>query len=443
MTILYLLLSIIAFWFHFTRKKSKFLFVYIFTITEGFYFLPSSDNIKYIAGFVPAMIVVIESFKNRNYISYSKDKIAGWILAMLIFELLHMFVTVWVGAETMIDSFKVFSKELYLLGYFIYRQYSIKDLEILKKPIFICCLLAAIAYYLQFLGMNILYGRVDESINFNGLRRYMNVPAFTLWILCYLFYGKVDSFNRKIFLVLFIPLIILPMARGQIVAFTIANLIMLCFVIRQKGGIVKGLLLITIVFLVSLPLLESRFLGGNSRVGFVEELHNIRAMNSSEDFDGTTFDTFGFRIALARERFEYMMNHPTTFLYGVGSIYELSPYNHFNFRIGSGLIEKDGLLTIMQIETTDISFVTHFFRYGLLYMCFIISFIVISLKRMYKLTSVSIFFIIGFVILSKDVLQCLSSAPFMDYRVTRMFTLLLLSALAYNTQKRMNQIHME
>ena len=299
----------------------------------------------------------------------------------------------------------------------------------MKKPIIWFSIIGAIAYYLQFVGISLITGRVDIDAFGTDMNRYMNVPPFSYIVLIFLFYSGENIPQRYLLFIMFVPMIFLPLSRGFILAFIAANAIYLIVIKKDWDTIGKFILPTFIIVLLFLPLLVDRFSGSHASMGFVSEIQMIHNLSSSEQYNMGDGDTFLFRYALFMERLEYLIDNPKVLFLGIGSIYESENLTSvFNFRIGSAAVNYGEFAYSRQIETTDLSFISHWIRYGIMYMVFVISFIFLSIKR-YLNHSNSIYGVLGLVIIVSDVLQCFVSAPFIDLRINRMFPLLLFAAV--------------
>ena len=73
--------------------------------------------------------------------------------------------------------------------------------------------------------------------------------------------------------------------------------------------------------------------------------------------------TFAFRISMILERVFYLISNPVCLPFGVGAIAEDSPYNQFNFFIGT---EQENLkYGFAQIDSVDVVWSSVVLRYGL------------------------------------------------------------------------------
>lgn len=411
------------------KKYGVFFVLLIVLLSNFFYFLPIANKgtSRMYLHLMILVIAVIESVRDVSFFSVKEDSIGKSILLILAFYLFHSILTVVLALDSFGHSFYVFCKELYLLSYFLFRRISLEAIDNKLKILFSLIVIQTLAYYLQFLGIDLLYGSFKEGF-LNGLTRYTNVPQLGGFVLLYFLLAKHRIDNRLLWILFFTPVIILPMVRGYIIAFSLAVIVV--FYINKDYNLIKKFMVFGgFVLLLFSPILVDRF-KGNTDSGFINEMEIVCNMKNSSDFNYGESDTFSFRIALLFERLEYMKAHAYTFLTGVGSLYEtcdLVP--KFGFLIGSSSPDANGILYHRQVETTDISFITHFFRYGVTYLLFISFFIYRTTKVLYRNRNENILFAVTFVIMIQSLVQCLSSVPFYDFSLNRMFPFLLILGL--------------
>lgn len=412
------------------RKYGLFILCLISLLSDFFYFIeiPNHHALRFYINMMVLFLIVVETIRNKRFLSIKDDKIGKAILLVTVYYLLHAVVTVSIGIETMGNAFKVFGAEAYLMSYFLFRRISFEKIDGIKHILFTITIIGAIAYYLQFAGVNLIAGESSEDMA-TGASRYPNFPQLSYITILYLLFRKGAVPNRGFWLAFLVPLVILPMTRGFMVAFSLAICIVL-FLNKDFKKLARYALPAAILLVIFGSLISARFEGRSGTGGFVNEVTNALSLRSSSDFSWANSDTFVFRIAIALERIEYISSHPSVILTGVGSIYESGEtVNRFNFSIGSGGVDSNDRYYSRQLDTTDISFITHFLRFGVAYLVFIFTFLVCAYKRFYKYRNVNIYSMIALVLLIENIIQCLSSAPFYDFGIQRMFPLLLVTGM--------------
>lgn len=425
------LVFILTLYWYIRKKYSLFIWGLTLLLTNIYYFVPSSPIFNYLATAVVLIICTLELlFYNHNFLYRKNDKIGNVILLLLLLFLLNCIITIILKRETTISALKVLYNSLFFFSYFIFRKLDLKHWNASLKYILPCSIIGGIFYYLQFFGIHILSGIVNEGEFGQVTHRYMNYPAFTYLFLFYYVFANVKY--KYILLFFFIPFIVLPMSRGSMLGFVITVFIFLYL----KGKLTRSLFKIAIpiffAILIFLPVIKERFVGKNNKVSFGDEITNILTWKSYTDYNGSESDTYAFRIALMWERFDYMFKHPLTILLGNGSVYENSKActSLFDFYIGSWSVDKDGNDFIRQIESTDVAFITHFFRYGILYIVLMVLYLKFCFKRFNAIQNIWADVALLFLLFS--IIKCTASSPFYDFAIHRMFPLLLFSGILYN-----------
>lgn len=425
-----ILVLILCLYWYVQKKYSLFIWGLSILLSNLYYFLPSNPIFNYAATALVVIICGMELLRDRNFFYYKNDKIAKVVFLLVSLFTINSIITIIFGLETAVSALKVLYNNLFFISYFIFRKIEVKDWERSLRYILPCSVIGGLFYYLQFVGINVLSGIVQEDAFGNVSHRYMNFPSFTYMFLFYFLFANIK--HKYILLAFFIPFIILPMSRGAMLGFILA---VFCFLYIKKKltkSLLKIAVPIVIAFFIFQPLIENRFVGESNKVSFGDEIANILTWKSYTDFNSMDSDTYSFRIALIWERLDYMFSHPQTILLGIGSINENTDAcrSRFNFQIGSWHIdEKEGNF-IGQINSTDVAFMTHFFRYGILYLIFIFQFIFFSYKRFNGVSN--IWADVALLYLLFSLIRCTASSPFYDFGINRMFPLLLFSGLLYS-----------
>lgn len=425
------LVFILSIFWYINKKYSLFIWGLTLLLTNIYYFVPSDSIFDYLSTALILVSCALEIISgNHKFFSYKNDKIAKIILLLLLLFSLNCIITIIIKRETTVSALKVLYNNLFIIAYFIFRKFELKHWDNSLKYILPCSIIGGIFYYLQFLGIHVLSGIISENEFGQVAHRYMNYPAFTYLFLFYFLFAKVQY--KYILLLFFIPFIILPMSRGAMLSFVITIFIFLYLKGKLTKSIIKIAIPIMLTILIFYPMIKERFVGKNNKVSFGDEITNILSWKSYSDYDTSNSDTYAFRIAIIWERLDYMLDHPQTILLGNGSVYEHTKActSLFNFYIGSASLDKDGELFVRQIETTDIVFITHFFRYGIFYIIFIIQYLKLCFRRFNK--TQNIWADVALLFLLFSIIRCTASSPFYDFGIQRMFPLLLFSGILYH-----------
>lgn len=195
----------------------------------------------------------------------------------------------------------------------------------------------------------------------------------------------------------------------------------------------KKKLLSTIIIIGSLavllsPILISRFSAKGQSFG--EEVRSgLNVDNMNTGYTGS----FSVRTFMIVERMDYLMEHPVNLVFGLGSLHESSPLvkKKFDFKLGTHTEEPDGTMSIRQIYTSDVAFLTHILRYGVIGLGLLL-FLFKCLYRMYKPPkdakgNINIYGDLGYAFLTYCILRCLSGDEFYDTTYMFLFLMYILS----------------
>lgn len=413
------------------KKIDNWLFSLAFMYTQAFLFLPSPVFVKfYDYAFLSNVIVFFIQIKTRSFsVSLKKDKVAVAILILVFYATLRGFFSVLFGEESFSFALKTVRKEWFLLIYFVLANLQKESLGTFVKKVTPIVVIGAIFYFLQFIGVVGVLQKFDPSVLHEGhlIPRIRNIPYFTTLVFFFLIGLRVKNTNQKFLILLTVLLFLFHQSRGNILAIICAALYSLAY----KGGITQGLKKLMVIFVCCLPLFPilSSVYGTKKaeRLSFFEEIETgvniIRGQFSPSNIEAN--NTFIFRMLVLRERIEYLSLTPKTILFGVGAIHEESPYNRFNFVLGSASSSSEDSFK-QQIDTTDVAFLTSVFRYGLVYLFFIVVLLCKIWKRFASNITNSDTAFVGMCILLKFLLRAPVAAFMMV--TPNVFLLLLLSA---------------
>ena len=233
--------------------------------------------------------------------------------------------------------------------------------------------------------IHIVSGQADFTSSIAG-RSYISIrlghiPDTAVMLFAYLFFKENKKMKDWMFFAIIASSIVLGNVRGLFLSIIVTTAF---FIIKQ--GKIKYLLL----GLLIIPVMWTTFQNNSQKNDSITELlvtydkiqsGRIGAIDISEG-------NFEFRLVLVMERVEYLCKDTFRFIFGVGTIEEQSPNNRLSFYIGSGNLDSDGNYYRQQIETTDVAFITHFLRYGFVFMVIFSCFIVSVYKTAFKNKSV-------------------------------------------------------
>nr|WP_320118761.1 hypothetical protein [uncultured Marinifilum sp.] len=436
--LLFIVLAIIGVFSYLSKTYSRFIVILFLILSSGFGFIPSPllklHDISFVMCFGSA---IFASFSSKTIFTAKNDIVAKIIYALLGWYTLVAALTIILGNETILFTLKIWRLELFYLTYFTFRQIPRNSLEKAFKPLLILTVISGIFYLLQFVGITgFLNENVDENIG-QAIKfsRFRNASNLSLVFLYYLIYTKKNIELRYVYLLILSAVIVFQLSRGLIVS--IVGSILLYQIVRgQISKLIRVSLLGSLLFLLFLPVIQYRFAsqeGTSEDVGFIGGIKNGLSMLGTEDFDKDDIDgTFTFRIALALERWNFLKENTQYLWTGVGSIHEESPNNKFIFDIGT--YNERYEYGKGMINTTDISYVSHVFRYGLVYLIIFLLFLYYSIRRLYSCKN-NIFALVGFLVLTQMIIQSLGSDRFSRFILMAMPLLLIAQTAKINGKK--------
>jgi hypothetical protein len=430
-TILHVIVAVYGTVSFIKKEYVRFIIAILFVLLSGFGFLTSPLlKTQDIAMIMCLICGISELAKGENIFGFLNDPIAKIIYVLLGYYTIVALFTVVLGRETLLNAIKIWRLELFYVSYFIFRRIPLQFTEKAFKIILRISALAGIFYLLQFIGITgILVGDIERALAEGGkIIRFRNIPALTVFFFFYLFYINEKITFRYLYLMLFGSILILFQSRGEIIAVTI-TFIVYQITIKQTKKLIQIGLLLSIIGVMFYPVLQYRFVskqGSGQNVGFIQGIEQGLTIASRSTQTNNITNTFVLRMALVTERINFLRKHSKYLLMGVGTIHEDSPNNRFNFMINSDRINERGQLIHQQIDTSDIAFLAHTFRYGLIYLILYFILIYQMFKRLFQGRKLSIVSVAGYLLLFKMTLQALGSDQYSTF--AQMAVLLLILA---------------
>lgn len=296
--------------------------------------------------------------------------------------------TIFLGIETVIYSLMVLRLELYLLIFFVFRSIPFKDVESAFEKIFYLSVIGGIFYYLQFVGVSgILQHNSDISMGIYS--RLNNIPIYTDIMIYYLLITNQKIKYKYLYLLFFVSMVILSQNRGQLLTVCLCTIFIL-FYKRQTKRIFAVLSISAVAVYFFLPVILYRFSSeGSTGEGIVEEMGTAyeifiknRNLNYGEGASVIYSEGTGiYRTLLIKEKFDYMFQRPLNLFCGIGSIHEMSQ-SCIKLPFVMGNLWENG--KIKKIDTSDVAFLSHFVRYGMIYLILFLTFIKASLTSLWS-----------------------------------------------------------
>ncbi len=421
---------------YFKKKYAAFLLSLIIVLTRGFGLIHVDMVISGLDAFLLVFLVCAlkELAMDKSFFTIRDDWVATLIVVLLVYAFVIFCYSFLMDREGLAYGFKVFRLEFYFFAYFLFRKIPFEEVTKMFKWLIGISIVLGVLYYLQYVGIvGVL--EVDEKY-YRGMyksgRNFNNTPVFSSLILLYLLFKKNKSVATYMLIIFFSGLLILPQSRGEIIAVLVAVALFFVmsgyFVRMFKVGIV-----VLIVGALFYSVLNERVKETEVKAGltFTQEIKRGMKLIVNRDFKHVNDEgNFIFRMSILSERVVYLSKDMNRFWFGVGTIHEDSPANNFQFFLGS---PKKGKMQI--IDTDDVAFLSHVFRYGFMYLILMLSLIGVMLKRLFVNRERDILVLVAFVFLLKNCVHAMGSDRFSD--LIHVFIPLLFVAQLYHHDKRL------
>ncbi len=441
MFVLYFLLAILSIIAFKKHKDTHFIVLIGAMISGGFGFLPEPAPFK--ISDIILLVIVGCLFLRKHLVTTKNDKIGRTILILLGYYTFVTVVTIVLQRESIVYSLMVLRLDFYLLLYFLFRKMNGNNVSRAFTILRVCSIVTGVFFYLQFVGVTgFLNSKAVEDISASeGYARLANIPMLCTVMFFYsLLYDKGRA--RILYSVFFGGMIILAQGRGLLIS-SVVSILIFMMMKRQLKKSLKVLFTFLIVGLLAFPVISYRFSDSGSTSSVSSDIETAIDVVSNANvnlYDNSVIyssGTFTFRLLMAKERIEYLCKSPLTFFFGVGSLHGNSPsMNQFNFKICTEFF-KDNHLERQQVDTNDISFVTHLVKFGFIYLIIYFYLILLIFKRL-KSHNDYLSNICLLLMLCK-LIQCLGSDVFTE--LGHMFFVLLIIAMDFNinTKKIQNE----
>lgn len=438
--LIFFIITISCIFFYIKRQHTNF-FIALFLLFSKCLLLiaPGSIKIEDFGLLICIVLLFHEYTHDKNFFNTKNDSIGKIIKILIYYYFLCAILSSIRGKESLLYSLMIVRFDLFYLSYFIFKKIPLENIFTAFKKILYLNIWGGILYYLQFIGLTgILLGSDSNDGISSGITRYSNAPFLSLPIFLYLITTKEKVKYKLLLIIFYCGLFILPMSRGVLIA-TIA-VCSIYFILKKKIKI-KYAIFFCFVFLLFKPIISYRFSSeGSTGTGTLQEIKNATSYFLEKDF--TNYNslaiindegTFTFRILLVAERLNYLIHSPTSLILGEGTIHESSnSVKNYNFNVGTVIKNDDDTLHMQQIDTNDISFISHIFRYGLIYLVLYSIFLYLSLKKLTK--GEDELFIVALLFLSIKIVQSLGTDGFSTF--SGMFFIL---AILAHSPKQINE----
>lgn len=382
---IYLIIVCITCHYYNIRKYTEFIVSSFAICSNVFGILPDPEPLKITDLF---LLIIFFCFV-RNRFKFKNDKIGKILLIIFLYELVIGCISIVTGAESLKYSIMVLRFETYYFIYFIFKTIPYKFIQKSFRILYIATIITGIFYYLQFVGITGIL-QINTDANSEAIyNRISNKPILTSIMFFYTVFYRGKIKYRWIMALFFCGMIILSQNRGEIIAILFSILITVMFF--GYSNLIKKLIIPGLLFsILFVPVITYRFSSqGSVGTGATSEIFtsmDILANNTAMNF-GSRNDviynegTAVYRALVAKERIDYIAQSTFYTLFGIGTIHENSNNGRsLNFFYGN----DNGNDDIYNIDTTDIAFLSHVFRYGLIYLFLYFIFIYFSFKSLWK-----------------------------------------------------------
>jgi O-antigen ligase len=294
-----------------------------------------------------------------------KGRIAKSIFLFLGFVLVCVFVNgfLWdISWDEIIRTSRYF---FIILSYFLFVKLPVHTINKIFRVLFVIILMQSVLFILQILlGRVLLTGYIGELVYMEeiGFKRFRNlIPLLPYFVFYALFKNPYKRAKKSISICLTILGLLLSMFRGMVISLSLTALFG-SYLYSGRKGIVKTIVIALICLMPFTGILLARFETSNT-------INDVKLVLSGSDVyknysvsDNATRDaTLLFRFAHFHERLLYVLEKPSSMLFGVGLMTEDSQTTQkLNFQIG--LKNNYG---ITQLDTGDIAWSSLIVRFGI------------------------------------------------------------------------------
>lgn len=367
LNIIFAVISIVSF---LKGKNVYFLFFSLLLVFNGFGVLGEDSGYFSIDLMIVSTIIILilQCINGKRVLDVRNDKVGKIIIFILIYEAIRSLCSPLLGEETLSYSLKVYRRDLIFLFYFLYRQVPFAAYAKFLKVSLPLLMVAGVVF------IDSVFTHLLTSNEFFYRTAMMGIA---LPIITSLFWD-VKNVKFRILIILFWILVLFATeARGYFVA-AIASFSFYYIFVNRKFRLIIPLVVFVIVSTTALSYMDSNKQSSVESNSLAEELATARSLDSYSDFSG---GSFALRVALTFERADYLFNHPQKLLFGVGAIHEDSPNNRFSFYVGSFKTDSYDYRSKQMIDTEDVAFVSHWFRFGSVYLVLIFALIISVIRR--------------------------------------------------------------
>ncbi len=356
------------------KKYVAFLLAASFLAFNGFGFLGRSLERTSLDAYI-FMCVSILFYQLITQRRGVKHVIGTSIIYLLVWISIRAFFSVLLGEEGFVYSIKVLRTDFFLVSFFVFAQIKDKDILMFLKYLNIIFIVVG-----TFFLINVMQWLITGRSSIQGQMGYNTVLGLAAPMLIYhflMYRTNKTTFAQFLLVLLYILFVASSFSRGIIIAVAVAIAFYFVFILKTRRAVFFVVVLIPL-FLFLFSFIDRNKSERVSEMTTLEEIQYATSLNSYSDFE---FGSFGLRLSMVWERASYLNKHPGNLIFGVGAIHEDSPNNYFNFVVGSHKT-IDGIRKKQMIDTTDVAVLSHWFRYGSIWLLLFVHFIFVSFKEL-------------------------------------------------------------
>jgi len=352
---LVLIIALISF---FIKKKALSLFLLAALVSGGFWIIGLNTTLF---GFVIQMsdlalvyvLVILFVQLLRGKIK-QLPRILKPINYFLIFLSIVIMIDLIINGTPLGDVFKTTRHWLFLLFVYLLPSYKEKDILQALKWIIVLTFMQTLLFLTEPVTGKVLfsYQGTLEALSLTNISRYSMLPPFIAFLFVWIFSRKISKqWLKFVGVVLILLAILISQIRSMLLA-TLIIFIISIFLSKKQKIYKKIIMLFSIISVILLIMfyepLNERFSSG------VRDFNNVTVENANHS-------STGFRSMLFLERLNYILEKPSTAIYGLGFIAEKN-YKGHQFSIGH--YTKDG--EVEQLDTGDMTWVLFAVRLGII-----------------------------------------------------------------------------
>ncbi len=370
MTIIAFILAIIGCLQFLSGKHVGFLIILVLLAFDFFGIFGTNDYSTDAMVIMNLFILGKQVITGKHPFTIKRDPVGKSILLLLLWVIIRYVASTLLQEETAMYGLKVLRNDFFIVSYFVLRQINFESYSKFFK------VLIPITIVLGFVGL--IYSIINGFDGFVYERK--TIIALSMPLLFALVTKDILPRFHVLLIALFVVFIAMTLARGIFLATCVSIAFYYLFVKKVSVSVILLVIPVVVVLLFLFSSMEnSKSEGGSESI--TQELSEAKDLGSYDSFQG---GSFLLRFALTWERGDYLINHPNALIFGVGTIHEDSPNNNFTFGIGS-YKTTDDFRSKQMIDTEDVALITHWLRYGSVYLILFFWFLKVSFKKAWQL----------------------------------------------------------